>query len=76
MIDYPSYSTKYDTAFEKICAELDWSCARCSNPCEQMKCVIFRINKIITDRETTIRKLDVEELFEKKDDSQLSLFEE
>ena len=72
---YPTYTTKYGTAFEKISCEVEWYCARCTKPCEKMKCLAYRIEKIIAIRDQKIRDLNVDDLFE-KDESQLTLFDE
>lgn len=71
----PKYTTTYGTAFEKICAEIQIQCRNCNQECLLMKCLAYRIDRIISDRDQDIRNLDMEEFFEKGDDNQISLFE-
>ena len=71
----PYYITKYGTAFEKICAELEHCCSLCTKPCETTRCLAYRIDTILCDREAQVRNLNIDELFEKKDESQFSLFD-
>lgn len=71
-----NYSTRYGTPYERICAEISWWCSKCQNKCSGNECLAYRIDRIITERDMEIRSINIDELFERGDEGQMTLFTE